>query len=88
MKICDACEKEWEDGFFCDQCSDQVYTEIEEVPNIHWSGDPRDEYVFKDVTHTTGNICFNCCTCRHQEPQKHDNAESGKTTNNSASLPF
>ena len=84
MKICDACGEKWEDDFFCLDCSDQLYTEEEEVPNIHWCGAPdEEEYVLEDVTYSTGDICKNCCTCQFRGMQKQDNAEAVKTAANS-----
>lgn len=88
MKYCDCCEQEWEDEFFCDTCSHQIEGDWEEVPDPLWSGEPGGEYTYDYVEHDVGDICFNCCTCHLRKPQKQDNVEGGKTTNNSASLPF
>ena len=63
-KRCDRCDEEWEESFFCTKHSNKFYTDMEEVPDIRWSGDSRTSgYIFEDVEHHTGNVCFNCCNC-------------------------
>ena len=60
-KQCDCCEEEWEEEFFCSECSG-VHTfdgETELVPNILWEGGPNDEYVMREIEPKYMDICFN-----------------------------
>ena len=64
MKKCDCCSEEWEESFFCKKHSNNVYYEMEEVPDIMWNGDSRTSgFVLEEVENYTGNVCFNCCNC-------------------------
>ena len=61
--VCDACEQEWEESFFCKQCSGlQGFDgEMVEEPNSFWDGNPGDEYVWEEREPEYMIICLNCC---------------------------
>jgi|GEM_PF-5469761 hypothetical protein len=64
MRICDVCEEEWEDSFFCPECSKGGHYEMVESPVLNWSGNPSDpETEIDEEFVANGYICLNCCDC-------------------------
>lgn len=62
-KMCDMCEEEYEDAFFCSACS-RLYCfdgEVELKPGILWCGSPKDEYVLEEREPEWRDVCGNCC---------------------------
>ncbi|MFW9872343.1 MAG: hypothetical protein ACFFG0_04510 [Candidatus Thorarchaeota archaeon] len=68
-KICNACEAEWEEDFFCDKCSSDSHYEEVEIPNDCWDGSVHgEEFVLEEEWISNGDICLNCCICHHRNP--------------------
>ena len=61
-KICDCCDVEWEETFFCEKCSNKMEL-IETVePKLDWQG-WGDDFEEGEEEVSTGNVCMNCCDC-------------------------
>ena len=59
--VCDSCGEQWEESFFCAECSHGGHYEMREVPNIMWDGLPSEEYCWEEEWIDNGDICMNCC---------------------------
>ena len=69
--VCDSCGEQWEESFFCPECSHGGHCEMQEVPNIMWDGLPSEEYCWEEVWIDNGDICLNCCNGHPRSPKKH-----------------
>ena len=67
--VCDCCEEEWEESFFCPVCSGW-YREEHEVPNLMWDGYPASEETEMEMEDVHKDICFNCCNDHPRSPTK------------------
>jgi len=60
---CDCCEQEWEESFFCKECSHKfIGTEWVETPRLDYYG-VGNEMEWEQEDQFSGDICGNCCTC-------------------------
>jgi Fe2+ or Zn2+ uptake regulation protein len=58
--ICDCCDGDWEDAFFCKVCSDTPELEERLMPMLDWGGED-DDMEMQEVDVYLRSVCLNCC---------------------------